>query len=334
MSVREAMSTDVLTVGPGHTLRDCSRAMRDRHVGACVVVDPGGVGVGILTERDVLLALAEGADPDAETASARLTPDIVYAAPGWSLEQAAEAMLRGGFRHLVVLDEGEVSGMLGLRGIPSAAEEVMIARDIALAELTGGRLHVAHVSTEGSVRLIAQAKERGIRVTAETCPHYFSITEDAVMGYNTNAKVNPPLRTAKDVAAIKEGLRNGTIDVIATDHAPHHRDEKLLEFDKALSGISGLETAFALSLRLVDEGVLTMSTLVEKMAWNPVKILGMQKGTLKAGADADVVIVDASKEFIVEPVAFASKGRNTPFGGWRLKGAAVKVIVKEKILEV
>ncbi len=231
------------------------------------------------------------------------------------------------------MNEGVVSGVMGLRGIPSAAEEVMIARDIALAELTGGRLHVAHVSSEGSVRLIAQAKERGIRVTAETCPHYFSITEDAVMGYNTNAKVNPPLRTAQDVTAIKEGLRNGTIDVIATDHAPHHRDEKLLEFDKALSGISGLETALALSLRLVDEGVLTMTELVGKMAWNPVKILGLAKGTLKAGGDADVVVVDPAREFIVDPETFASKGRNTPFGGWRLKGMAVKVVVKEKVLE-
>ncbi|HET6514667.1 MAG TPA: dihydroorotase [Thermodesulfovibrionales bacterium] len=233
-----------------------------------------------------------------------------------------------------VMNEGVVSAAMGLKGIPSAAEEVMISRDIALAELTGGRLHIAHVSTRGSVRLIRQAKERGIPVTAETCPHYFSLTEEAVSGYETKAKVNPPLRTRQDLDAMKEGLKDGTIDVIATDHAPHHRDEKLLEFDKATSGISGLETALSLSLRLVEEGVFTLSQLVEKMAWNPSKILNIRKGSLAAGSDADIVIVDRNKGFIVEPEWFVSKGKNSPFGGWVLKGLPVKVIVKGKISEV
>ncbi|MBI5205942.1 MAG: dihydroorotase [Nitrospirae bacterium] len=232
-----------------------------------------------------------------------------------------------------VMNEGLLSVTLGLKGIPSEAEEVIIARDIALAGLTGGRLHIAHVSTEGSVRLVRQAKERGINVTAETCPHYFSITEAAVEGYNTNAKVNPPLRTAKDVDAIKQGLKDGTIDVIATDHAPHHRDEKLREFDHAPSGISGLETALGLSLKLVGEGILTMNQLIEKMTINPAKIMGINKGTLKNGSDADVVIVNPDKEFKVEPEKFASKGKNTPFEGWVLKGAAVITICKGKIYE-
>ncbi|MEK6581237.1 MAG: dihydroorotase, partial [Nitrospirota bacterium] len=232
-----------------------------------------------------------------------------------------------------VMNEGLLSLTLGLKGIPSEAEEIIISRDIALAGLTGGRLHIAHVSTEGSVRIIRDAKERGINVTAETCPHYFSITEAAVEGYNTNAKVNPPLRTAKDVDAIKQGLKDGTIDVIATDHAPHHRDEKLREFDQTPSGISGLETALGLSLKLVEEGILTMNQLIEKMTISPAKIMGINKGTLKNGSDADVIIVNPDKEFKVESEKFASKGKNTPFEGWVLKGAAVITICKGKIYE-
>ncbi|MCL5063100.1 MAG: dihydroorotase [Nitrospiraceae bacterium] len=232
-----------------------------------------------------------------------------------------------------VVNEGRLSAQMGLKGIPSASEDVMVARDIILAELTGGRLHIAHVSTEGSVRLIRQAKERGVNVTAETCPHYFTITEDSVKGYNTNAKVNPPLRTQKDVEAIIKGLKDGTIDAIATDHAPHHRDEKLQEFDKAPSGISGFETALSLSLRLVYEGILTMSQLVEKMALVPARILGIDAGTLKVGFDADIAIVDMNKEFKVESEKFLSKGKNTPFEGWTLKGMPVITICKGKVYD-
>ncbi len=232
-----------------------------------------------------------------------------------------------------VMNEGLLSVTLGLRGIPPEAEEVMIARDISLAGLTKGKLHIAHVSTKGSVRLIKEAKGRGVQVTAETCPHYFSLTEKAVEGYNTNAKVNPPLRTERDVEAIKQGLKDGSIDAIATDHAPHHRDEKLREFDQVPSGISGLETALGLSLRLVEEGVLTLSQLVEKMALNPAKILGLNKGTLKIGSDGDITIVDTKKEFRVEAEKFISKGKNTPFDGWTLKGMPVVTICKGKIYE-
>jgi len=232
-----------------------------------------------------------------------------------------------------VMNEGLLSVTLGLRGVPPEAEEAMVARDIALAGLTKGRLHIAHVSTDGSVRLIREAKARGIQVTAETCPHYFSITEKAVEGYNTNAKVNPPLRGQKDVDAIKKGLKDGTLDVIATDHAPHHRDEKLREFDQAPSGISGLETAMGLSLRLFEQGVLTLSQLVEKMAKNPASILGIDKGTLKPGADADITIVDLSRELRVDSAEFFSRGKNTPFEGWVLKGMPVMTICKGRVHE-
>jgi dihydroorotase len=232
-----------------------------------------------------------------------------------------------------VMNEGLLSVKLGLKGIPVEAEQIMIFRDILLAELTGGRLHIAHVSTEGSVNLIRSAKKRGVHVTAETCPHYFSITEEAVQGYDTNAKVNPPLRTERDRVAIQEGLTDGTIDVIATDHAPHHRDEKLQEFDKAPFGISGLETALSLSLKLVHEGVLTLHQLVEKMALNPAKILRISKGNLKVGSDADVVIADMNKELTIKSEQFVSKGKNTPFEGWVLKGKPVLTICKGKIYE-
>jgi dihydroorotase len=232
-----------------------------------------------------------------------------------------------------VMNEGRLSIEIGLKSVPSASEDVMVARDIILAELTGGRLHIAHVSTEGSVRLIRDAKKRGINVTAETCPHYFTITEDAVKGYNTNAKVNPPLRGQRDVEAVKEGLKDGIIDVIATDHAPHHRDEKFQEFDNAASGISGLETSLSLSLQLVRDGILTMPELIEKMAQNPARILGLNAGTLKAGSDADITIVDINKEFKVESERFLSKGKNTPFEGWKLKGMPVITIFRGKVYD-
>lgn len=230
-----------------------------------------------------------------------------------------------------VMNEGDICTSLGLIGIPSAAEEVMVARDIILAELTKGRVHFAHVSTAGSIRLIRQAKEVGLNITAETCPHYFTITEDAVKGYNTNAKVNPPLRTQKDIDEIKKAIKDGIIDVIATDHAPHHRDEKLREFDKAPFGISGLETALSLSLNLVYEGLISLSQLVEKMATMPAKILNINKGTLKVGSDADIIIVDINKEWCVEPESFYSLGKNTPFDKWLLKGLSIVTIVNGKV---
>jgi dihydroorotase len=231
-----------------------------------------------------------------------------------------------------VIHEGRVSLELGLRGIPSAAEETMIFRDLALLQLTGGRLHVAHVSAFGSVALIRQAKAAGLTVTAETAPHYFSLTDEAVMGYDTNAKVNPPLRTAADVAAIKEGLADGTLDVIACDHAPHTSLEKDLEFEAAAFGLIGLETSLGLSLKLVHDGVLTLSQLVAAMSTHPARILGVPGGTLAVGSPADVTLLDLNRKWTVDVNTFASKSRNCPFHGWTLQGKAVMTIVGGKIV--
>ena len=232
-----------------------------------------------------------------------------------------------------VMNEGFVSTIVGLQGIPKAAEETMVARDLSLCELTGGRLHIAHVSTEGSVKLIRNAKSRGINVTAETCPHYFSLTDEAVISYDTNLKVNPPIRTAHDVEAIKEGLKDGAIDVIATDHAPHHIDDKNKEFDAAAFGISGLETAFALSLHLVEQGTMDLNQLIMKMSITPSKIMGINKGTLSIDADADITIINPENKFIVDPSKFASKGKNSPFNKWQLKGTVEKTVSMGKVFE-
>jgi len=232
-----------------------------------------------------------------------------------------------------VINEGFISTILGLKGIPKAAEEIMVARDIALCELTGGRLHIAHVSTEGSVKLIREAKARGINITAETCPHYFCLTDESLKDYNTNLKVNPPLRTDKDVEAIKQGLKDGTIDIIATDHAPHHTDDKNKEFDVAAFGISGLETAFALSLQLVEQKVLNLKQLIKKMTITPSKIMKIKKGSLAHNADADIAIINSEKKFIVDSSGFLSKGKNTPFDRWHLKGTVEKTISMGKVHE-
>lgn len=231
-----------------------------------------------------------------------------------------------------VMNEGFVSTELGLKGIPWAAEDAATSRDVYLAEFTGSPLHIAHVSTKGSLRIIRNAKARGVQVTCETAPHYFSLTDDAVRGYDTNAKMNPPLRTADDVAAVKEALKDGTIDAIATDHAPHHLDEKDVEFNEALNGIVGLETSLPLSLRLVEEGVLTLPALVEKMSCNPAKILGINRGTLKLGAVADITVIDPSAEWTVEADKLASKSKNSPFLGWSVKGAAAYTIVGGRVV--
>jgi dihydroorotase len=226
-----------------------------------------------------------------------------------------------------MMHEGRVSAEMGLPGIPGIAEEVMIARDLLLAEFTGGPLHIAHVSTAGSVRLIREAKARGVRVTAETAPHYFLLTDEAVRTSGTLAKVNPPLRSAEDRAAIREGLRDGTLDAIATDHAPHSRTDKEVEFGRAASGFTGLETSLALSLRLVAEGVLTLPELIEKMALHPARILRIPKGTLKDGADADVTVFDPDLEWTVDRERLRSRGKNSPFDHWTLKGKTVFTIV-------
>jgi len=233
-----------------------------------------------------------------------------------------------------VMNEGFVSTKLGLRGIPNAAEDIMTARDIALTGLTKGRLHIAHISTRGSVELVRDVKQSGLlNISAEVTPHHFTLTDEAVIGYNTNAKMNPPLRTREDIDSIKSGLKDGTIDVIATDHAPQTVEEKDVEFDKAANGIIGLETALPLCLRLVSDNVLTLSELIAKLSVNPAKLFGLgNKGTLKVGADADIAIIDLNKEWVVDAKDLKSKSRNTPFDGWKMKGKAVKTIVAGKIV--
>ncbi len=232
-----------------------------------------------------------------------------------------------------VMNEGYVSTLLGLKGIPREAEEVMVAREIILAENNKCSIHIAHVSTKGSVELIRNAKKRNAKVTAETCPHYFSLTDEAVMGYNTSAKVNPPLRTKEDVEAIIEGLKDGTIDVIATDHAPHHIDDKNVEFNLAAFGLVGFETALPLALTyLVHPGHLTYEHLVEKMSYNPSRILGLNRGTLTKGKTADITIFNPNEEFVVDINKFKTKGRNSPFNGMKLRGKVYYTIVDGKVI--
>ena len=227
--------------------------------------------------------------------------------------------------------EGFVSLELGLRGIPSVSESVQVARDVLIAEYTGTPVHIAHVSTAASVRIIRDAKKRGVSVTCETCPHYFTLTDEACHGYDTNAKAAPPLASASDVAAVIEGLADGAIDIIATDHAPHHTDDKNVEFQRAARGIAGFETAFGLAYTyLVLPGYLTLGQLVEKMSVNPARLFKLEAsgaGSLSVGAPADITIVDLKREYVAAPENFRSKGRNSPFGGFKLRGSAAYVIV-------
>ncbi len=231
-----------------------------------------------------------------------------------------------------VMNEGFTSTELGLKGIPRIAEEIAIAREALLSEYTGAPIHICHVSSKGSVRIIRDAKARGVKITCETAPHYFSLTDDAVRGYNTNAKMNPPLREADDVAAIKEGLKDGTIDCIATDHAPHHLDEKDVEFNEAMNGIVGLETALPLSLKLVDEGVLTLQQLVEKMSCKPSALLGLDCGTLKPGSPADITVIDPKKQWTVTEETLNSKSKNSPWLGEVMTGAPACTVVAGKVV--
>jgi dihydroorotase len=231
------------------------------------------------------------------------------------------------------MHEGLVSTRLGLQGVPAAAEEIMVARDILLAELTGGHVHLCHMSTRGSVELIRRAKEKGLRVTAEACPHHFTLTHEACEGYNTHAKMNPPLREPEDREAIRQALRDGTIDVICTDHAPHHYDAKEREFDDAPNGIIGLETALGLAVsELVESGLLSLPELVNRMSVLPARIFGLRGGSLAPGAPADVVIFDPTAEWTVHPEQFYSKSRNTPFAGRRLRGRAETTIVRGQMV--
>ena len=233
------------------------------------------------------------------------------------------------------MNEGVVSTELGVPGAPAAAEDVMVARDILLAELTGAHVHIAHLSTAGAVRLVRDAKARGVRVTAEVTPHHLLLTEEAVRTFDANTKMNPPLRTKRDAEALVEGLIDGTIDCIATDHAPHALSEKEGEFDRAAFGIVGLETAVAVVLdRLVRSGHLPLATLIARWSRDPARLLNLPGGTLSAGAPADVTVLDLDAETTVEPARFHSRSRNTPFGGWQLRGGPWMTVVGGTIARV
>ena len=238
------------------------------------------------------------------------------------------ALAHGGAMH-----EGTVSARLGLKGIPGEAEEIDVIRCILLAKLTTGHIHLCHLSTKGSVDLVRWGKEQGVNVTAEVCSHHISLTHEAVEGYNTNAKMNPPLRTAEDVAALQQGLKDGTIDLLVTDHAPHHYDEKEREFADAPNGIVGLETALGVNITwLVERGVLTIPQMVDRMSCLPAKVFHLPGGTLAKGSVADVTLFDPSRRWTVDPTRFKSKGRNTPYGGQTLTGQAISTIVGGRVV--
>jgi dihydroorotase len=231
------------------------------------------------------------------------------------------------------MNEGVVSARLGLKGIPAEAEEIFVIRDILLARRAGGRLHLCHMSTKGSVELIRWGKDRGVNVTAEVCSHHISLTEESVEGYNTNAKMNPPLRTAEDVAALQQAVKDGTIDILATDHAPHHYDEKEREFPDAPNGIVGLETALGVNIEyLVKPGIISLATLVERMSCAPARTFKLPGGSLARDGVADVTVFDPASTWTVEAARFRSRGRNTPYEGRTLTGQAIATIVGGRLV--
>ena len=231
-----------------------------------------------------------------------------------------------------VVNEGLSSTIAGLKGIPRAAEDIMIARDIALAESLGVPVHICHVSTHSGVRLIRDAKKAGIQVTADTCPHYFAATDEIITSFDTNTKVNPPIREEADKQAILAGLKDGTLDCIVTDHAPHHSNDKNVEYNTAAFGISGIETSFGFAITyLYKTGLLTLSEIAERMSGAPAKILGLDGGEIKEGGVADLTVADLEESFIVEPEKFVSKGKNNPFGGYKLNGVVKYTIVDGEV---
>jgi len=296
----------------------------------CVSRDRAGkelADIGQLVEAGAVAFSDDGAPVyDAELMRRALEYCRMFDKPILAHEEVLE-LSHGGVMH-----EGLVSLVLGHTGMPAAAEEVMIGRDIALAEVTGGRLHVMHVSTAGGVALVRAAKARGARVTAEACPHHFTLTDECLRGFDSNFKMSPPLRTADDVEAIMAGLADGTLDCIATDHAPHAREKKMLELDRAPMGILGLETAVGLSVtRLVNTGRIGWPRLIEAMSTLPARILGVNRGTLRPGAIADITLIDPNLVWQVDVRKFCSKSVNSPFHGWTLTGRAVATIVAGRV---
>jgi dihydroorotase len=311
-----------------------SQAARAGHcnvfVIACVSKDRAGkelAEIGQLVEAGAVAFSDDGAPVyDAELMRRAFEYCLMFDKPVLNHAEVRELAQKG------VMHEGLVSLVLGLPGIPAAAEDVMISRDISLAEATGGRLHIMHVSTAAGLDAIRRAKRRGVRVTTEVTPHHFTLTDECLRSFDSNYKMNPPLRGPEHVAACIAGLVDGTIDAIATDHAPHSKEKKMQELDQAPFGVVGLETALGLVItKLIEPGHLDWPTALAKMTVNPARILGIDKGTLAIGADADVTIIDPAVRWVVNPAEFRSKSSNTPFGGWELKGRAETVIVGGKV---
>ena len=313
-------------------------AAEGRRAGAARVYPMGCISAGRKGERLALVgemveagavAITDDGSPVMDSGLMRLA--LLYAqAFGIPVADHPEDLGLSGRGHM---NAGLVSMRLGLPGRPNAAEDIHIVRDVLLAELTGGRIHLQHVSTRFGVESIRQAKARGVRVTAEASPHHLILTEEAVEGYRTEAKMNPPLRTAEDRDAVRAGLADGTLDTLATDHAPHHYDEKEAAFIDAPNGIVGLETALGLVLtHVVGEGVIDLPTMVERMSCQPARAFGLLGGTLAEGSVADVTVFDPEATWSVDPTRFLSKSRNTPFGGWKLKGVVRWTLVGGKIV--
>jgi dihydroorotase len=297
----------------------------DVHPVAAVTIERKGERLAPLAELALAGAVgfSDDGDPvhDAELMRRALEYAAMFKKP--IIQHAQDVPLtRGG-----VMNEGFTATALGLAGWPGVAEEIMVSRDIRLAEYTGGRYHVAHLSTAGTVQIVREGKARGIPVTCEVAPHHFTLTDDAVRSYDTNTKMNPPLRTAKDIEAILQGLRDGTVDVIATDHAPHSFDEKEVEFQQAPFGIVGLETAVGLAItELVLRNVISLSQMVEKFSVNPRRILNLPPIVIAEGSMANLTLIDPAEQWVVDPRVFKSKSKNTPFGGRRLTGKAIGVM--------
>jgi dihydroorotase len=313
-------------------------AAQGRRAGAARVYPVGCISVGRLGERLALVgemvdagavAITDDGSPVMNSGLMRLALEYAQAF-GIPVADHPEDLGLSADGHM---NEGIVSTRLGLGGKPNASEDVHIVRDLLLAELTGGHIHLQHVSTRFGVESIRQAKARGVHVSAEASPHHLVLTHEAVEGYRTEAKMNPPLRAAEDVAAVRAGLADGTLDVIATDHAPHHYDEKEAAFAEAPNGIVGLETALGVVLtRVVAEGVLDLPTMVERMSCAPARAFGLPGGTLREGSPADVTVFDLEAPWTVDPRAFRSKSRNTPFGGWELRGKPRYTVVAGRVV--
>jgi len=311
---------------------------RANEVGLCRVLPIGSVSIGLkheqLTEMAAMkeagaVAFSDDGEPVQDGGFLRKVLAYAKVCDAVVILHCEDKSLTAGG----VMNEGLTSLRLGLRGMPRAAEVTAVQRAVELAKLTGSKVHIAHVSTKEAVEIIRQAKERGVRVTAEVTPHHLTLTEEAVDEYNTNAKMNPPLRTEEDVAALREALAEGVIDCIATDHAPHALEEKETTFDDAPFGIVGLETAVGvLWTELVHKANFPVMRLVEAMSTKPCQILGLDGGTLREGSRADITVIDPNAEWVVQPEKFRSKGKNTPYAGWTLKGKVVMTICNGQIV--